>query len=212
VLGDLFDFLPIAAAGFAIPQFLPQLTKLQGTDDAAGVSWSWARLTSVNNAAWLAYFTVSGFWTALVPSSSVTLLAGAVATKLARRGRAKARPAAAITGWVVLLIAALTVTGRTGLGTLLTGAFVLQVTPSLCTAYRTPRPTGISRGTWLLVLGELSCWTAFGLHQLDPRLIILGCTGVVASMGMLARIFVTRAVDRPVPADAVPAVRRTGVP
>jgi uncharacterized protein with PQ loop repeat len=191
-MGDLLDYLPIAAAAFAIPQFLPQLLKLRATDDTAGVSWSWATLTSVNNAAWFVYFALASYWTALVPAASATLLAGALATMLALRGQVKARPAVLISSWAALLIAGFTVAGRTGLGTLLTAAFVLQVTPSLWTAYRTAHPTGVARGTWLLILGELSCWTIFGVHQADPRLITLGITGVTASALMLARIHRTR--------------------
>jgi hypothetical protein len=198
-MGDLLDYTPIAAAAFAIPQFLPQLRKLRATDDTAGVSWSWATLTSLNNAAWFAYFAVSGYWTALVPAASATLLAGTLATMLARRGQAKARQAVLIGSWVALLLAGFTVAGRTGLGTLLTAAFILQVTPSIWTAYRTAHPTGVSRGTWLLILGELSCWTIFGLHQPDPRLITLGVTGVTASTLMLARIHRTRSVVGSVP-------------
>jgi uncharacterized protein with PQ loop repeat len=195
-MGDLLDYTPIAATAFAIPQFLPQIIKLRRTDDTAGVSWSWATLTSVNNAAWLAYFALSGYWAALVPSSSATLLAGALATMLALRGQAKARPALPISAWAALLTAAFTVAGRTGLGTLLTAAFVLQVTPSIWTAYRTERPTGISQGTWILIFGELSCWTAFGVHKSDPRLMILGFTGVAASLLMLARICRTTQIER----------------
>jgi uncharacterized protein with PQ loop repeat len=190
-MGGLLDYAPIAAAAFAIPQFLPQIIKLRRTDDTAGVSWPWATLTSVNNAAWLAYFVLSGYWAALVPSSSATLLAGALAAMLALRGLAKARPAVLVGAWVALLTAAVTVAGRSGLGTLLTAAFVLQVTPSLWTAYRTARPTGISQGTWMLILGELSCWTTFGIHKSDPRLMVLGFTGVAASLLMLARIWRT---------------------
>jgi uncharacterized protein with PQ loop repeat len=187
-MGNFLDYLPIAAAAFAIPQFLPQLLKLRATDDTAGVSWSWATLTSVNNAAWFAYFATSAYWAALVPAASATLLAGTLATMLARRGQAKARPAVLIAGWVALLVAGFTVAGRTGLGTLLTVAFILQVTPSLWTAYRTAHLTGVASGTWLLILGELSCWTIFGVHQSDPRLLTLGVTGVTASTLMLARI------------------------
>ena len=187
-MDDLLDALPIAAAAFAIPQFLPQLLKLHRTDDTAGVSWPWATLTSVNNGAWVVYFALSAYWAALVPASSATLLAGALATMLARRGRATARPAVLIGVWAALLAVAFILAGRSGLGTLLTAAFVVQVTPSVWTAYRTARPTGISRGTWLLILGELSCWTVFGVHKSDPRLMILGFTGVAASVLMLARI------------------------
>jgi uncharacterized protein with PQ loop repeat len=195
-MGAFLDALPIAAAAFAIPQFLPQLVKLRATGDTAGVSWPWAMLTSVNNAAWVAYFTLSAYWAALVPSSSATLLAGALAVTLARRGQARAQPAVLIGAWAALLALAFTVAGRTGLGTLLTAAFVLQVTPSVWTAYRTARPTGISRGTWLLILGELSCWTAFGVHKSDPRLMILGLTGIAASLLMLARIRRTTEAER----------------
>jgi hypothetical protein len=188
VIGNPLDYAPIAAAAFAVPQFLPQIVKLRRTDDIAGVSWAWAALTSVNNAAWFAYFAVSAYWAALVPSSSATLLSGTVAIMLVRRGQGAARPAILISAWVGILIAGFAVAGRTGLGALLTGAFVLQVTPSIWTAYRTDRPTGISRGTWILILGELSCWAAFGLYQSDPRLIVLGFTGIAASLLMLARI------------------------
>jgi uncharacterized protein with PQ loop repeat len=185
---DVLDYAPIAATTFAVPQFLPQIVKLRATHDAVGVSWSWATLTSLNNAAWIAYFALARYWTALVPSSSATLLAGTLAMMLTFRGRAKPRPSVLISTWAAMLIAAYSVAGRTGLGTLLTAAFILQAAPSLWTAYRTARPTGISSGTWLLILGELSCWMVFGLHKSDPRLITLGVTGVTTSALMLARI------------------------
>jgi uncharacterized protein with PQ loop repeat len=205
-MGDLLDYAPIAAAAFAIPQFLPQLLKLRATDDTAGVSWSWAALTSVNNAAWFLYFVLARYWTALVPASSATLLAGTLAIMLALRGQAKARPTFLIGSWVALLLAGFVVAGRNGLGTLLTVAFILQVTPSIWTAYRTAHLTGVSRGTWLLILGELSCWTIFGVHKPDPRLITLGVTGVTASGLMLARIRHTRRDEplRSADADADP--------
>jgi hypothetical protein len=195
-MGNSLDYAPIAAAAFAIPQFLPQLRKLRRTDDPAGVSWPWAALTSVNNAAWFAYFALSAYWAALVPACSATLLAGALATMLARRGQATARPAVLVGAWAALLAAALAVAGRAGLGTLLTAAFVLQVTPSIWTAYRTARPTGISQGTWLFIFGELSCWATFGLYKSDPRLVVLGFTGVAASLLMLARIRRTTTIRR----------------
>ena len=196
---DLLGYAPIAATGFAVPQFLPQIRKLLTTRDTAGVSPSWAALTSVNNAAWLTYFTMSRYWTALIPSTSATLLAGTLAVLLLRRRPLGTRPAALIAAWAITLAVAGVTAGRAGLGTLLTAAFLLQVTPSLWTAYRTPRPTGISAGTWLLILGELTCWLTFGLHSADPRLITLGTSGIIVSALMLARIH--RTARRPLPAS-----------
>ena len=84
-MSSVLSFAPIAAAGFGVPQFLPQMRKLRATRDATGVSWSWAALTTVNNAAWIAYFALSHDWSALVPSCSVTLLAGALTAMLGAR-------------------------------------------------------------------------------------------------------------------------------
>jgi hypothetical protein len=166
--------------------------KLRATHDAAGISWSWAALTSVNNAAWIAYFALFRYWTALIPACSVTLLAGALTIMLTARGEAQPRSLAVIGAWAAALAAVCGVAGRAGLGTLLAAAFVVQVAPSLWTAYRTARPSGISAGTWTLILGELLCFLVYGRHESDPRLIALGTTGVTASTLMLARIFWTR--------------------
>jgi uncharacterized protein with PQ loop repeat len=186
-LAGFLDYAPIVATVFALPQFLPQLLKLARTDDSAGVSWSWATLTSLNNGAWFVYFTLSRFWTALAPASSATVLAGLLAVMLSRRGETSARAAFLIGAWAASLGAGFAVAGRAGLGTLLTASFVLQVIPSIWTAYRTANPSGISRGTWLLILGELLAWALYGFHKSDPRLIVLGCTGVAASILVLTR-------------------------
>jgi uncharacterized protein with PQ loop repeat len=183
----MLDFLPVAAAVFGIPQYLPQILKLRRTGDTAGVSWSWATLTSIDNAAWLTYFLASGYWTAGLPSTAATVLAGTVSVLLVRRGALNRRAIPWICAWVILLALAALLGGRVALGTLLAAAFLIQVTPSLWTAYRTKHPTGISQGTWALVLGELSCWFTFGLWKSDPRLITLGTTGIAAGVLMLTR-------------------------
>ena len=204
---DVLDYAPVAATVLAIPQFLPQIRKLRATGDAAGVSWSWATLTSVNNAAWIGYFALARYWSALVPSSAATLLAGMLAMMLARRGQADARSAALIGAWAALLAAAAIVVGHAGLGALLTAAFVVQVAPCIWTAYRTADPTGVSSATWLLILGELFCWLLYGAHKSDPRLAVLGAVGVTASLLMLARIYATRqypGADRYRPASSRP--------
>ncbi|GAA1109025.1 hypothetical protein GCM10009630_02480 [Kribbella jejuensis] len=183
----MLDFLPLVAACFGIPQYLPQIVKLRRTGDTAGVSWSWATLTSINNAAWFGYFMASGYWTASLPSTAAATLAGTLSVLLLRRGALNRRAIAPIATWCALLIVATVLGGRIALGTLLAAASIVQVTPSLWTAYRTARPTGISIGTWGLVFGELSCWLTFGLWKGDTRLIVLGATGVLASVLMIVR-------------------------
>lgn len=187
-MDDALNWLPLAAAAFAAPQFLPQLASVWSTGDLAGVSWSWATLTSVSNGGWIAYFALSRLWTALIPAAFATVLAAVLAVLLGRGGGIPRRPAALIGAWTALLALAWAVAGRTGLGTALTVSFLLQVTPSVWTAYRTHRPTGVSRGTWLLILAELLCWGVYGVHVADPRLTVLGWTGVAASVLVLVRV------------------------
>jgi hypothetical protein len=182
------DYAPLVATACAVPQFLPQILKLRATDDSAGVSWSWATLTSANNAAWFAYFALSHYSTALIPSSSATVLAATLSTMLPVRGHGRIRPAALILTWAGFLAVGYAIAGRNGLGALLTAAFILQVTPSIWNAYHTERPSGVSTGTWLLILGELSCWGSFGIHKSDPRLTTLGLSGITASALMLSRL------------------------
>ena len=184
------SLLPLIAALFAVPQFLPQLARLRRTGDAAGVSWAWAALTSVNNAAWTAYFALSRLWTALAPSISATLLAGILAVWLVRRGELARRAALGITGWAALLAVAGGVFGRAVLGTALTALFIVQTAPSVWKAYRSERVSGISAGTWLLILGELLCWGIYGTDEMDPRLMVLGWAGVAISLLILARVAV----------------------
>jgi hypothetical protein len=80
------------------------------------------------------------------------------------------------------------------------------VTPLLWSAYRTRHPAGISRGIWLLILAELTCWGLYGIRSSDPRLITLGSLGVIASTLMLIRARGTTP-DR---TDAVAALPSTG--
>ena len=193
------SLLPLVAALLAVPQFLPQLARLRRTGDATGVSCAWATLTSVNNGAWTAYFALSRLWTALAPSVSATLLAGILAVWLARQGELPWRAALSITGWAALLAVAGGVFGRAALGTALAASFILQTAPSVWKAYRSERVSGISAGTWLLILGELLCWGIYGTYEQDPRLMVLGWTGVAASLLILTRVAAqgrSRTLDR----------------
>src|SRR5262249_11884898 len=63
--------------------------------------------------------------------------------------------------------------------------------------------------TWLLILGELACWLTFGLHKSDPRLIVLGTTGVAACLLMLTRICAARRQATGPAANARPTMPST---
>jgi hypothetical protein len=183
---DAITVLPVLAAGFAVPQFVPQILKLRRTNDTAGLSTHWALLTSINNAAWFGYFAASRYWFALIPSTSAALLGGCLGIMVYRRHKIAHRSWAVILTWTIVLSVAASVDRRL-LGALLTGGFLIQVIPAVSMAYRTRQPTGIARGTWRLILAELSCWAIFGAAKRDGPLIVLGATGVISALLMLNR-------------------------
>jgi hypothetical protein len=184
---DVVAVLPVLAAGFAVPQFLPQILKLRRSRDTAGLSTPWALLTGINNAAWFGYFAASRYWFALIPSSSAAVLGVSLGMMLMRCGRGLAgRSSVLIGAWTVVLVLAGALDRRL-LGIMLTGAFLVQVVPAVTTAYRTRHPTGIARGTWRLVLAEVSCWAVFGAANHDGPLILLGTTGIASALLMLHR-------------------------
>jgi uncharacterized protein with PQ loop repeat len=201
---DPTTVLPVLAAGFAVPQFVPQILKLRRTDDAAGLSTPWALLTGINNTAWFGYFAASRYWFALIPSSSAALLGGCLGIMLNQRRRMTGRGWSMIGAWTVALVVAASIDRRL-LGATLTGAFLVQVVPAVITAYRTRHPTGIAQGTWLLILAELSCWAVFGAAKRDGPLIILGASGVISALLMLNRARTPAARPR---ADTNPAAQR----
>jgi hypothetical protein len=183
---DAITALPVLAAGFAIPQFVPQILKLRRTNYTAGLSTPWALLTGINNTAWFGYFAASRYWFALIPSASAALLGGCLGILLNRRHTITPRSWAIIGTWPIVLSVAASIDRRL-LGATLTGGFLIQVIPAVTTAYRTPHPTGIARGTWRLILAELSCWAVFGTAKHDGPLIVLGTTGVISALLMLNR-------------------------
>jgi hypothetical protein len=187
VVNQLLELAPIAAGILAIPQFIPQLRIVRSDCAIDGVSGAWAALTSINNGAWTAYFALSHYSTPTISAAMVTLIAGILAIELARRGRMTRTGGLLTCAWTALLILLGVALGRVALGAALAAAFIVQVSPSLITAYRTRHPTGISSGTWLLILGELICYGLYGIKTGDPRLIALGTVGTAASILMLAR-------------------------
>lgn len=181
------QLLPLLAIVFAAPQFLPQISKLRRTGDSSGLSLESSALTCVNNAAWIVYFVDARYWTAIVPIGSVVIMTAYLSTQLL--GRASlARSSVAIAGfWCASLMLARVLGGPIALRSLLTVAFIVQVTPSLWKAFKVEQPTGLSLGTWRLVFAEMACWLIFGFSIGDHALFILGLTGVAASTAMMWR-------------------------
>jgi uncharacterized protein with PQ loop repeat len=180
--------LPLIAAALAIPQFAPQFLRLLRTRDPSGVSWTGLSLTCVNNCAWVAYFMASGYTLAPLTAGAVALGAGATAALLSHLRRTSVLDVARVSVWGIAVVG-LGLAGNAALfGTALTIAATAQMCPSVWSAYRADRATGVSLGTWVLVVGELACWGAYGVYQSDPRLIALGAVGALGGSLVAVRV------------------------
>ena len=131
----LFSLVALVAAILAVPQLLPQLARLGRTGKIAGMSWSWAARRASTTRPGPAMFALSG----LGLRRARELGDGArrdAGGDVRPRGCICAPPAALALVWTALLIDAVSLVGRAGLGTALTVAFLLQVTPLAWTEYR----------------------------------------------------------------------------
>lgn len=186
---DLVAAVATVVAGVSL---VPQIVKLIRTGDRAGVSPTWPAIGAVTNGAWTVYLGVQGLWWATPSTALMTVFYGAVLYRLGRMGSPLGAP---VTRGLVLAAAYSAITavgGWTALGLVLGFSLVLQITPSIWTAYRTRVPSGIAAGTWWLAGFEGSLWGYYGWWYADLPIVIFAIVAVVGSTFMLARFYATR--------------------
>lgn len=182
---DIHQFVPLLATGLAVPQLMPQLRRSVRSGDPSGVSTTWAALTAVSNVGWLTYFVSTGLVSAALPTAVSAVMAAGIVVALARMGLSVRRATILALGWGGVLALGHVAGGPLALGGVLTIAFLLQVVPSVHHTWTSPRATGVSRSTWLLIAAEVSCWGTIGIVDGRAPLLFLFGTGVTASALML---------------------------
>ena len=188
---NLEDLAVIAATGLAWWSLIPQIRRLATTGDATGVSTTWPAIGLVSNAAWTAYLLSAGLWAA-VPSTAVMVLFYALVFRALARAHVPLRAAAVRgAGWSVVLGAVFAAGSWPVLGLVLGWAYIPQLAPAVWTAWRTPRPVGVSAGTWTLIGVEAALWAVYGLAKGDTPVVIYAAVGVVASALILLRVGTT---------------------
>lgn len=190
----------VTATILAWTTLVPQIVKLAKGRDAEGVSATWPAIGLVSNAAWTAYLSSQELWLA-APSTAVMILFYALVLRyLALSGRDLRSSAGRGITWVVMLTSTGLLGGWPALGLLLGWSYVVQLAPSVWSAYRSYRPSGVSIGTWALIGVEAVLWGVYGWFYSDSAIVIYAVVGLVASTAIVLRVFVTR--NRPVVATA----------
>ncbi|MEX2655263.1 MAG: PQ-loop domain-containing transporter [Acidimicrobiia bacterium] len=187
----LADVAVIAATVLAWWSLIPQIRKLIRTEDATGVSGTWPAIGLVSNAAWTAYLVSQALWAA-TPATTVMVFFYFVVLRTLKKANVSLQPPF-VRGLLsaALLGAAFGFGSWTVLGLVLGWAYVPQLLPAVWAAYRTPKPYGVSTGTWALIGVEGAVWFVYGALLDDTPVVIFGFVGLVASVLILARVWAT---------------------
>jgi len=171
---------------------LPQIAKLKRTGDSAGVSTTWAALGFVSNVGWFTYMISQSRWYAVVAPLSTFIFYAVALRALAGTGRDLRNATVIAVGWSLVLGGVAVGGGWTTLGVVLGLTYAAMVTPSIWTAYRSRKPSGVSAGTWWIGSVEALLWGLYGLYHMDPGIITFGTVQLTASALMLTRYYTTR--------------------
>ena len=165
---------------------LPQARRILRVRSTAGVSPVWAILGAVSTATWVVYTALRGLWWATVADALSCAAYTTTVVMLARHGERPRLFAGAL--WLSVFMVAVGVGGLDGLGAVLAVAFLVQVLPSLWTAYRSSDLHGASLSTWMLTCAEGALWATYGAANNDRAVVAFGLVAFSASVLMCLRI------------------------
>ncbi len=179
----------VMGAGMAYPQ----ASKLIRTGNTRGVSGVWAGVSLTMNVWWLAYGLANDLW-GLVPVSGIAAVL-----------------------YLVIIVAYLRAAGRSAIGGVVLGAFVLglvpapflalggwtvaglaiglcygmQLVPAVVAACRTRELHGVAPSTWIMAWVEAVIWVVYGLFVVDAALLAGGISGALMASLILGRLATT---------------------
>ena len=105
---------------------------------------------------------------------------------LARHGVGPRLAAGAL--WLAVFVIRYPAADLAGVGTVLAFAFIVQVAPSIWSAYRSSDLFGASIVTWRLTLAEGVLWFSYGWTKGDAAVVAFGTFGAIAGVLMIQRI------------------------
>jgi len=165
---------------------IPQTARMIRTRSTAGVSPVWAMLGAVSTGVWTAYTAARGLWWATAADALACLSYVSAVVVLARHGVGPRLTAGAL--WLAVFVISYLAADLAGVGIVLAFAFIVQVAPSIWTAYRSGDLSGASIVTWRLTLAEGVLWFSYGWMKGDAAVVAFGLFAAIASVLMISRI------------------------
>jgi len=193
---DVAGWCAMGATALAVAGAIPQLHRVVGRGEHAGLSVTSAAVGVTTEAAWLTYALGGRLW-ALVPEAALMGIADLVLlVALVRRGAEQTAAAGLALAWAVVLAAIVATSGTQGLALALATAYAVQVAPAVWTAWVTPVPSGVSVATWALIAVEGSLWGAYGVTHGDRANTAFAFVALLAATAVLTRKARVRALRR----------------
>lgn len=152
---------------------VPQVVKMARAKSAAGVSMTSELVTAVTGTAWMTYAFARGDVGLLLSGLLAVVGYGTTAGLAWRYRRMSARRGVQLVGvWGVVLLVAFVGGGPLLLGTVLTGAAVVQYTPQCVDIWRTESMGGFSPSTGVLRVVYGGLWVVYAVLMADVVLVV----------------------------------------
>ena len=165
---------------------LPQLIRLLRTGDVHGVSLDTAATSSIVSFGWATYGLLTDQLAVTLATGSSGVVFLLITLVALRRGRSVTELRAAPI-WFVVLVAAASFAGDSGLGILLPVSVLVANVPQLLVAYREADLTGLSLSTWLLSVTDGAVWTVYALVTGDTAILVFGLLQLSTSGAIVMR-------------------------
>ena len=180
---SLVDGVTLLAAALTLVAGVPQmLTSLRSS--TAGVSaGTWATLTGVG-ALWTAWAVPSGVWPMVVSEGCFTVCSAVIAVRCAGPWRAAFMAGAASAA----LYGTWALGGATALGGAAVAGSIACRVPQLVKAWRSPDVSGVSPGSWALLLAASAAWAVAGIAKADVVLFLGGALSAASSVLVIALV------------------------
>ena len=166
----------ISTLGFAgtiidLLRAAPQLVRLLRERKSFGVSVDTSGTSCVVSLGWTTYGIITNQIFVALASGAIANFFFIITVAALRLGRS-AREFRVTPLWFIVLFAAVTFFGKTGLGLMLSISALISNVPQIRVAYKEENLSGLSLGTWLLTLSGGLIWLIYGILQKDLTIMV----------------------------------------
>lgn len=166
----------ISTLGFAgtiidLLRAAPQLVRLLRERKSFGVSVDTSGTSCVVSLGWTTYGIITNQIFVALASGAIASFFFIITVAALRLGRS-VREFRVTPLWFIVLFAAVTFFGKTGLGLMLSISALISNVPQIRVAYKEENLSGLSLGTWLLTLSGGLIWLIYGILQKDLTIMV----------------------------------------